>query len=84
MTPVAPRWHVATTACAPSAQGSVHDPLFFPHYLEFSANLAQKILTSIGSGRQEVFFTIWRTVNFDFDEAEQRESAQYEIESFGG
>ena len=53
VTPVAPRWHVTMTASAPSAQGSVRDPLFFPHCLEFSANLVQTyFLTSSGSGRK--------------------------------
>ena len=48
-----PRWHVAMTASAPSAQGSVRDPLFFPHCLEVSANLVQTyFLTSSGSGRK--------------------------------
>ena len=53
VTPVAPRWHVAMTASAPSAQGSVRDPLFFPHCLELSANLVQTyFLTSSDNGRQ--------------------------------
>ena len=68
----APRWHVALTTSALSAQGSVRDPLFFPHCLELSANLVQTyFLTSSGSGRQEYFLKLDFTVNFDFGETVQ-------------
>ena len=77
-TSVAPGWHVALTASALSAQGSVRDPLFFPHCLELSANLVQTyFLTSSGSGRQEYFLKLDFTVNFDFGETVQWKSAQH-------